>query len=85
MSATITFSPESECLGKRSFASKQQAKKVARISETRFGGGPFQPYRCSHCSWWHTGHRPHPDAVAARLTHSPATPAPLATMANSAQ
>lgn len=63
----VTFSPESQCGRKTAYPSKAAAKRIARISETRFGGGRILAYRCGWCDSWHCGHRPHRDAIATRL------------------
>lgn len=68
MSQGVTYSLEAQCGHKQGYASKRLAKTIARRVETRFGGGRVDAYFCaSHCQSWHVGHRPHPDAVAARL------------------
>jgi hypothetical protein len=71
MSEAMRFSRSTQCDGKQGYASRHVARKVARRSETKLGGGRLTPYRCEWCRdpvsgqrWWHLGHRPHPDAVA---------------------
>ena len=51
-----TYSRESQCADKKRLATKAIAKKVARQSQTAFGGGPFVYYRCEWCGAFHTGH-----------------------------
>lgn len=55
--ATITYSQATQCIGKRRYE-KADAKKVARHTETTYGGGKLDAYRCPHCDWWHVGHPP---------------------------
>ncbi len=71
MSEPLLFSQEAQCAGKRGFASKHTAKRSARRAETKFGGGRLNVYKCRWCCdpdgrrYWHVGHAPHPDALAA--------------------
>lgn len=58
------YNPETQCDGKRAYATKAEAKRVARRSE-RSLGQRLQAYRCPHCSTpesptFHLGHKPAP-------------------------
>lgn len=55
------YSPRSQCDGKIRYATKADAKRVAKSAE-RYGCGRMQAYRCPHCStddqpWFHVGHK----------------------------
>jgi hypothetical protein len=72
MSETLRFSELAQCSGKRGYSSKRVAKRSARRAETKLGGGHLDVYRCDWCRdpvsgrrYYHAGHRPHPDALAA--------------------
>lgn len=56
-----TFSPETQCEGKRRYDTKRQAKTAARHAEREIGR--TTAYRCPHCStpekaYFHIGHQP---------------------------
>jgi hypothetical protein len=59
MSTAITFSPEAQCGRKHGYPTKAAAKRIARVTETRFRGSRIVAYRCSWCNFFHVGHRPH--------------------------
>lgn len=54
-------SRRAQCSTKAAFESKSEARAAARRSETEFGGGRLEVYRCPWCRDWHLGHH-HPDA-----------------------
>lgn len=58
MSATYVTAAVVQCIGKRTYRSKHDAKRAARRAETSFGGGKLDAYRCPHCAWFHVGHPP---------------------------
>ena len=41
--------------GKRPYATKATAKRVAKMTSSTFGGPPKMPYRCPICDAWHVG------------------------------
>jgi rubrerythrin len=41
--------------GKNPYASKAQAKRIAGMTTTTFGGRAKKPYRCPVCGYWHVG------------------------------
>lgn len=47
---------ESQCQGKHGWRQRAAAKRAARQTETRLGGGHLVHYRCPHCGRWHVGH-----------------------------
>jgi GH24 family phage-related lysozyme (muramidase) len=44
------------CASKIPHASRREAKQVARLTTTRWGGGSLDAYRCGYCLRWHVGH-----------------------------
>lgn len=53
------YSPESQCKGKLRYSDKGDAKRASKRVERAIGR--VHAYRCSHCGWWHLGHKPkHP-------------------------
>jgi hypothetical protein len=50
---------ESECAGKRGWASKAEAK-AAQARSVAHGNPPLRIYRCTWCERWHCGHRMRP-------------------------
>lgn len=45
-----------QCHGKRTFATRAEAK-AAIIRQAAHGGGKLGAYRCPHCGRLHLGHR----------------------------
>ena len=43
------------CRGKNAYGDKTEAKRVAKMSSSRFGGEPKVAYRCKCCDWFHVG------------------------------
>jgi hypothetical protein len=43
--------------GKRPYESKADAKRIAGMTSTTFGGRPKMAYRCPVCGAWHVGER----------------------------
>ena len=56
MPVSLGTSMEYSCTGKRNY-SRRGAKRAAEQSQSR-GGRAMEHYRCSHCGWYHIGHRP---------------------------
>lgn len=51
----LVFSPESQCHGKRRFATKADARRSNTMTVAH-GGDRLKAYRCVHCDGWHLGH-----------------------------
>jgi hypothetical protein len=50
---------ERQCKGKRTYASKKNARKAIRRTVTKYGAERYSTlsvYLCPHCGWWHFGH-----------------------------
>jgi hypothetical protein len=58
MAVLRSFAADSECTGKRQYRQKDRAKRDARLARNGPAGN-VRPYRCSHCGWWHLGHKPY--------------------------
>lgn len=59
MSSYITTdTTDRQCLGKRSYLRKQDAKRAARQAQEHIGGGALHAYRCGRCRKFHVGHQP---------------------------
>lgn len=55
MPIPFTADQARQCLGKRPYARKRDAKIAVRHVEQRHGRMII--YRCPHCDRWHLGHR----------------------------
>lgn len=44
------------CASKIPHVSRREAKQVARLTNTRWGGGSLDAYHCGYCGLWHVGH-----------------------------
>jgi hypothetical protein len=51
-------SPEAQCLGKRGYGSKQEAKRAHKRLLAFGRPDDMNLYRCPHCWLWHFGHPP---------------------------
>jgi hypothetical protein len=52
------YNPLSQCVGKRPYSNKRDAKRAARTMEQHIGR--MHPYRCPTCGQFHLGHKPPP-------------------------
>lgn len=52
------FSVRSQCLGKRGYRTKADAKGAKRRTLLSGTGGGLMIYRCPWCELWHLGHKP---------------------------
>lgn len=53
------FSPDRQCVGKRRYTSKSQAKAaIAALKAKGNWSGRMSAYRCPHCELFHIGHTP---------------------------
>lgn len=44
-------------MGKRTFSSKKEAKRHAKIQATKHANNKIlEAYKCPHCGYWHLGH-----------------------------
>ena len=50
--------PARQCHGKRTFLTRKEAKRAAKMHLST-GGGPIGIYRCPHCERLHLGHTRH--------------------------
>jgi len=41
--------------GKKPYPSKSEAKRIAKMTTSTFGGRPKMAYRCPVCDAWHVG------------------------------
>lgn len=58
MSAITTDSSERQCVGKRSYSQKGDAKTAAKQAQANIAGGALHAYRCGRCGKFHVGHKP---------------------------
>jgi len=58
MSAAYTANESRQCSGKHTYTSSSEAKRAAKRTMTKVGGGKLTSYRCPHCLSWHNGHTP---------------------------
>lgn len=47
-----------QCSGKRTYASKAEAKRIAKQANASWGGSAMHAYKCGRCGHFHVGHEP---------------------------
>jgi hypothetical protein len=57
MSSSHRDTSERQCVGKRAYRCKADAKSAARWAESTFRGSALHAYRCGRCDMFHVGHK----------------------------
>ncbi len=58
LTALFQDDPQRQCVGKRGYRTKANAKRMLRRSQALHGRDRLRVYRCPHCDLWHVGHKP---------------------------